>query len=120
MKFNGIDLDAIIEAEMEPLKTVFVHIKQGGFRSLFAFIVINKYFSICRVSMILYTSLVLGLDRYPQSHSENDFQKVSRIVCTLFFIFENVSLGIGSGWLNFLKEPFYVIDAIINTISSIF
>lgn len=119
MKFNGVDLNVIIDTEKEPIKTVFVHIKQGGLRGFFGFVVINKYFSILRVVLILYTSMYLGMDRYPQSKSDSDFQKVSNIICTVFFICENIALGLGAGWLNFLKEPFFVIDAIVNVVSKI-
>lgn len=117
MKFNGTPIDVIIETEVDPIKTVFLNIKNGGFKGVCAFILINRFFSILRVVFILFTSFSLGIDRYPQSIKEAKFQRVSHIICTTFFIIENLLLIVGGGYLNFFKEPFYVIDLVINFVS---
>jgi hypothetical protein len=118
MIFNGIHIDVIIETEQDPIRTVFVNIKSGGFKGFCAFILINRFFSILRVAFVLFTSISLGLDRYPQSSSESNFQKVSHILSTVFFVIENILLIFGGGYLNFLKEPFYVIDIVVNIVSN--
>lgn len=119
MKFNGTPIDIIIETEQDPIKTVFVNIKGGGFKGICAFILINRFFSLLRVVFILFTSVSLGLDRYPQSLKEETFQRVSHILSTIFFVLENFLLMVGGGYINFFKEPFYVIDLVVN-IASIF
>lgn len=118
MKFNGTPIDVIIETEQDPIKTVFVNIKKGGFRGFCAFILINRFYSILRVVFILFTSVTLGLNRYPQSTSETSFQRISHIISTVFFVIENFLLIVGGGYVNFFKDPFYVIDIIINFVSS--
>ena len=61
MTYNDRDLDDLISEEKEPIKTVFIIMKNGGLRAFLSRIAINKYFSILRIVVILLNSVILGL-----------------------------------------------------------
>jgi hypothetical protein len=105
------------DKQVEPLKTVFTKLKQGGFFGLIAKIICNPVFSILRIVAIVWNAVTLGIIKHPQSESEAQIIRYSNIVLTIFFLVENVTLICGEGLKNFFSEVFNIVDMIIAIIS---
>lgn len=103
----------------EPLKTVLIKLKQGGFFGLIAKIVCNPVFSIIRIAAIVWNAVTLGLIKYPQSESEAQVIRYSNIVLSILFLLENLILICSEGLKNFFSEVFNILDLLIAIISTV-